>query len=107
MHLQYHVRQSATFVFLGRPYKYGSQHLISETSTPKPNSNQGSVLEQIEQQIHDAAIPGSDGASLVKTRIICHSFPFGPSIGDGLLEKKLLWNCKKLKAIMVSVNTKI
>ena len=59
---------------------YGAQESITETTTPQPNSDQGRVLQEIEDQIETV---GKN--RLAKTRIITHAYPFGPNVGDGLL----------------------
>ena len=68
----------ARLVYFGRTQRYGLVSPIVEDSLAKPNSVQGTVLDEAEKLIANAGV-----ASIV----IRHSYPFGPNVGDGLLEK--------------------
>lgn len=74
-------KENSTLIYLGRIFKYGKQKNITEESEATPNSTQGRVLKKIEEQLEQAGT-----SNLVKTRIICQSYPFGPNVGDGLLD---------------------
>jgi nucleoside-diphosphate-sugar epimerase len=74
-------KEKSTVLYLGRAFKYGIQKNITEDSEATPNSHQGKVLKKIEAQIEEAGT-----TNLVKTRIVCHSYPFGENVGDGMLD---------------------
>jgi len=67
----------ATLIYFGRIQRYGLINPITEDSTPVPNCEQGKVLNDLETLLETCGVP---------TYIICHSYPFGPNVGDGLLE---------------------
>lgn len=67
-------------VYPGRVYKYGEIRSITETTQPKPNSHQGRVLKQIEDDLERAALKEN-----CHVRIIRHSFPYGPGVYDGMI----------------------
>lgn len=69
---------NATIIYYGRIQRYGLVNPITETSIPAPNSDQGIILDAMEKLLEECA---------TKTIIIRHSYPFGPNVGDGLLEK--------------------
>jgi len=69
---------NATLIYYGRIQRYGMVNPITESSIATPNSEQGAVLDRMEKLLEEAG---------VKTILITHSYPFGPNVGDGLLEK--------------------
>jgi nucleoside-diphosphate-sugar epimerase len=69
---------NATLIYYGRIQRYGLVNPITETSISAPNSDQGIILDAMEKLLEECA---------TKTIIIHHSYPFGPNVGDGLLEK--------------------
>lgn len=68
----------ATIVYYGRTQRYGLVSPITETTDPKPESLQGTVLNSMESLLEQCS------ASSI---IIHHSYPFGMHGGDGLLDK--------------------
>ena len=70
----------ATIIYPGRTYKYGSLSPLKEESVAQPNSHQGRVLKAVEEKLMNAA------NEKFEARIVRHTYPYGPAVGDGMLE---------------------
>ncbi len=69
---------NATLIYYGRTQRYGLVNPITESSIPQPNSEQGIILDAMQKLLEECT---------TRTIIIQHGYPFGPRVGDGLLEK--------------------
>lgn len=73
----------ARFIYPGRVYPKGLQTPITEETPSEPVSDckQGAVLKEIESMIEIAALQGDCTADIVR-----HSYPYGPAVGEGMLD---------------------
>jgi nucleoside-diphosphate-sugar epimerase len=74
----------AQFIYPGRIYPKGLQTPITEATPNEPlgDCKQGAVLKEIEAAIEQATLDGK-----CRARIVRHAYPYGPAVGDGMLEK--------------------
>jgi len=71
-------KTGSTLIYYGRILRYGLVNPIKEDSAAAPCSEQGKVMNAMETILENCGLP------LI---MIPHSYPFGPRVGDGLLEK--------------------